>query len=165
MEDVNSIAWPDGVIGWDDDSGLDTVEGAGEADEPFFGARCIALCDGHGVFNDEAVGERVLTRACYLAEDVKGSVGDNFCGDLRIPDVLAAESAGDLAVNFGGGEAAAADLSDERDRDGAGGADGIDVRQVLLSEHDLADAVARIQRIGGMGHNGYAGRRASGAGG
>jgi len=57
---------------------------------------------------------------------------------------LVAEPASDLARDFGCGEAAGADLSDERDRNGASCADGIDVRQVLLSEHDDADAVARI---------------------
>ena len=53
---------------------------SGEPYEPFFGARRVALCDGNGIFHCEAVGERVLTRACYLAEDVKGTVGDDFGG-------------------------------------------------------------------------------------
>lgn len=75
------------------------------SDEPyelFFGARCMALRDGNGIFPYEAVGERALTRACCMTEDVKGSVGDDLGGDLRKLDVLDAESAGD----FGGGVAA-----------------------------------------------------------
>ena len=66
------------------------------------------------------------------------------------------------ARDFGDGEAA--DRSDERDRNSTSGTDSIDVRQVLLSEHDDADAVARIQRVGGMGYDGQPWQSASGAG-
>ena len=110
----------------------------------FFWLTGIAFGDGDSVFDGEAVGERILARGCDLSKNVEGPVGDDFCGDLRILNVLVAEPASDLARDFGGGEAAGADLSDERDRNGTSGADGIDVRQVLLSEHDDADAVARI---------------------
>ena len=40
----------------------------------------MALCDGQGVFDGEAVGDRVLTRAFYLDEFVIGTVGDDFGG-------------------------------------------------------------------------------------
>ena len=58
MEDVNSVAGLDGVVGWHHDGGHDAVEFVGEADEARFCARRVAF--GDGVLDGEALGVGVL---------------------------------------------------------------------------------------------------------
>jgi hypothetical protein len=108
----------------------------------FFAQGLYPSANCHGIFHRKTVGVWILSWTPNLSKHVKRSVSNDFHSHLRVFYQFFAEFAGDSAREFSAGKPAGSDLADQGNGDRYSGADVINVRKVLLSKDENADAIS-----------------------
>ena len=112
------------------------------------GARREAAGDRHRGLRRHVGDVRILAGRGDFAEDEERPVGFDLDRHMRLADVAVAQLVGDPGRQLVGGRAFRHHRADQRHGDVAAGVDQIGIGQAVLAEHDDAQAVAGIERIG-----------------
>ena len=119
-----------------------------DADVPAIGARREAAGDRDRVLDRHVRHVGVLAGHRHLAQDEERPIDLDLDRDMRLADEAAAQPFGDRAREFVGRQAARRHGLDQRHGDRAARIDDVGIGEPVLPEHDDAQRVAGIERVG-----------------